>query len=114
MAKFVFIEWLIDWIEQQRSFSFEWDGGNSAKSLSKHGVTCDEAESVFRQLDMIRVLGEQIAPPVNEPRYGLYGMTTSGKAVFVCFTLRGSGVRIISVRELNKKERVVYANLCEE
>lgn len=114
MARFQFIEWLIEWLESQQGFSFEWDAGNSTKSLHKHGVSSDEAESVFYQPETIRVLGEQISPKVNEPRYGLFGLTITGRPVLVCFTLRGSGVRIISVRELNKKERLVYDNLCQE
>ena len=92
MAKFQFIDWLIDWLEQQRSYSFEWDEGNSLKSLSKHGVSGDEAESVFSQMETVRALGEQVSPKVNEPRYGIYGLTATGKAVFVCFTLRGAGM----------------------
>lgn len=114
MAKFQFIEWLIEWFEQQQSFSFEWDQGNSLKSLRKHRITCEETESVFFQTEMIRVLGEQISPKTDEPRFGLFGLTITGKSVFICFTLRGSGIRIISARELNKKERVLYAELCQE
>jgi len=114
MAKFRFIEWLIEWLESQKGFSFEWDEGNSSKSLLKHGVSCDEAESVFYQPETIRVLGEQVSPRVDEPRYGLFGLTITGRAVFVCFTMRGAGIRVISVRELNRKERLVYDDLCQE
>jgi uncharacterized DUF497 family protein len=114
LAKFRFIEWLIDWLEKQRSFAFEWDFGNTTKSLFKHGISCEEAESVFFQPETIRILGEQVSPPVNEPRYGLFGLTIKGRPVFVCFTLRGSGVRIISIRELNRKEKQVYADLCQK
>jgi uncharacterized DUF497 family protein len=77
-------------------------------------VTNEEAESVFYQPEMIRVLGEQVSPIADEPRYGLFGLTITGKPVFVCFTLRGSGLRIISVRELNKKELVIYDELRKE
>jgi uncharacterized DUF497 family protein len=38
-------------------------------------------------------------------------MTIKGKVVFICFTLRGSGMRIISARELNRKERIAYEEL---
>ena len=114
MAKFAFVEWLIGWIERQDVFSFDWDEGNASKSRVKHGISCEEAESVFGQVGSIRVLGEQIAPKTDEPRYGLLGSTVSGKPVFLCFTIRVSGVRIISVRELNKKERDIYDELREE
>lgn len=114
MAKFRFIEWLVDWFLEQEVFTFEWDEGNNTKSLEKHGITCEDAESVFDQLEAIRALGEQTTPRVNEPRYGIFGITTTGKSVFVCFTLRGAGIRIISAREMNRKERELYAELCEK
>ena len=114
MAKFRLVEWLIDWCLTQDIFTFEWDEGNKTKSAKKHGITCEEAESVFDQPEAIRALGEQIPPKVSEPRYGIFGMTTTGKAVFLCFTLRGSGIRVISVREMNRKERDLYAELCEK
>ena len=114
MAKFKFIEWLADWIENQTEFAFEWDSGNISKNLDKHGVTCEEAESVFWQTEAIRVLGEQVSPKTSEPRFGLFGIAITGRSVFVCFTLRGSGIRVISVRELNKKEIAIYEILREE
>jgi uncharacterized DUF497 family protein len=98
-------------LESQQGFSFDWDLGNSSKSFVKHGVSCEEVQSVFYQPETIRVLGEQTSPKVNEPRYGLVGMTIKGKVVFVCFTLLGSGMRIVSVRELNRKERIAYEEL---
>ncbi len=114
MAKFHFIEWLVDWILTQGEFAFDWDEGNKTKSIEKHEITCGEAESVFQQVEAIRALGEQISPVVDEPRYGILGLTTTGKFVFICFTLRGTGIRIISIRQMNKKERKLYAELCEE
>lgn len=114
MAKFRFISWLVDWVLTQGDFKFEWDSGNEAKSVIKHGITCREAESVFEQPEAIRALGEQASPEASEPRYGVLGITTNGKRVFVCFTMRASGIRIISIREMNRKEREQYAKLCEE
>jgi uncharacterized DUF497 family protein len=114
MAMFRFIQWLFDWMENQNSFAFEWDLGNRTKNIAKHGITISEAESVFEQIEAIRVLGEQVSPKVNEPRYGLLGLTSDLKHVFVCFTIRGSGIRIIHVRKMNKKERRLYAQLCKE
>lgn len=114
MASFVFIQWLVDWIENQSCFSFEWDLGNRTKNFMKHGITVQEAESVFEQVEAIRVLGEQTSPKVNEPRYGLLGLTSELQHVFVCFTIRGSGIRIIHIRRMNTKERRLYAQLCKE
>lgn len=114
VAVFRLIEWLIDWIENQSHFSFEWDSGNSTKNLWKHGITCEEAESIFRQVEDIRVLGEQVRPIVSEPRYGILGLTGSLVPVFVCFTIRDSKIRIIHVRKMNKKEKELYAKLCKK
>ncbi len=114
MAAFRFIQWLVDWIENQDYFSYEWDLGNRTKNFIKHGITIEEAESVFHQPEAIRVLGEQVSPKVNEPRYGMLGLTSTLKHVFVCFTIRGSGIRIVHIRKMNRKERSLYAELCKE
>lgn len=114
MATFRFIQWLLDWIENQTSFAFDWDLGNRTKNVIKHGITVSEVESVFEQIEAIRILGEQVTPKANEPRYGLLGLTSDLKHLFVCFTIRGTGIRIIHVRKMNKKERRLYAQLCKE
>jgi len=114
MAKFQFVDWLVDWILAQSEFAFDWDEGNKTKSIQKHGIHAEEAESVFQQIEAIRALGEQINPVADEPRFGILGLTTTGKFVFMCFTLRATGIRIVSIREMNKKERKLYAELCEE
>ena len=114
MATFSFIQWLVEWIESQSHFTFEWDLGNQTKNLNKHGITLEEAESVFSLPEAIRVLGVQISPHVNEPRYGILGITERLQHVFVCFTIRSSEVRIIHIRAMNKKERRLYAELCKE
>jgi uncharacterized DUF497 family protein len=101
-------------MECQSHFAFEWDFGNRTKNLVKHGITVQEAESVFEQPEAIRVLGEQISPASNEPRYGILGLTGDLKHVFVCFTIRGAGIRIVHIRHMNRKERRLYAELCKE
>jgi uncharacterized DUF497 family protein len=74
MAKFRFAQWFWDWLFTLRSFSFEWDWGNSTKSFEKHGVSCREAEEVFRERRFIP-LGEQDQPQPPEPRYEVLGKT---------------------------------------
>ena len=114
MAAFRFIQWLVDWVENQTQFAFEWDMGNLTKNLKKHGMTKQDAESVFNQIEAIRVLGEQISPKTSEPRFGILGLTDDLKPVFVCFTIRGTGIRIIHIRKMNRKERKFYAELCKK
>ncbi len=116
MAKFEYNEMILLWFLMQSEFYFEWDNGNSEKSKSKHGITCEEIESVFRlNPKQIRVLGHQVSPVYEstEERYGLFGKTETGKSLFICVTLREdkTKIRVISAREVNKKEQIFYNNL---
>ena len=112
MAKFRFIQWLVEWLLSQGNFQFEWDLGNQTKSHQKHKVTSDEIEDVFSMPEAIRALGEQTSPEVHEPRFGILGVTKKGRHLFICFTLRGAGIRVISAREMSQKERMLYVELC--
>jgi uncharacterized DUF497 family protein len=114
MAHFRFVGWLAEWILVQTGFHFEWDEGNRLKSIRKHGVTCAEAEEVFEQNEAIRVLGEQSSPPVPEPRFGILGITRAGRHMFIAFAIRGTGIRVISIRDMSRKEKKLYAELCKE
>jgi uncharacterized DUF497 family protein len=113
MAKFRFAPWLREWLVGLEGLSFEWDAGNVSKSQQKHGVTCEEAEEAFVGGQFI-ALGEQVQPPVNEPRYGVLGKTATGRLLFVAFTLRNLEIRVISARPANEKERRFYASLRQE
>lgn len=78
MAQFEFIEWLASWLFSLRDFVFEWDEGNSTKSLAKHRIDVETAEQVFRNLDMLVPLGIQVSPVTNEPRFGALGVDAVG------------------------------------
>ena len=67
MATWLFVEWLLIWILDTTTFAFEWDHGNRTKNATKHDVTTDEVESVFR-LKRAIPLGIQTSPVVNELR----------------------------------------------
>jgi uncharacterized DUF497 family protein len=113
MAKFRFAQWLWDWLFALQSFSFEWDAGNSTKSIEKHSVSCREAEEVFLEHHFVP-LGEQYLPPPPEPRYGVLGETHEGKLLFLVFTLRDQKIRVISARPMNGREKKFYGSLHEE
>lgn len=113
MAKFAFVQWLLEWLFDSRSFIFEWDNGNETKSKTKHEVTCDEAEEVFRNRNNVP-LGIQISPRVSEARYGIIGLTKKGRPLFVSFTLRAGTVRVISTRPMSRKERRLYDQVCKK
>ena len=70
MAQLEFVAWLIKWILEQERFDFDWDHGNSSKSLQKHKISSDSAEQVFMNKDLLVPLGIQVAPATDEPRFG--------------------------------------------
>lgn len=108
MAQFEFVAWLVKWILEQEIFDFEWDQGNSTKSLQKHKISSESAEQVFLNKDMLVPLGIQVAPTTNEPRFGALGIDFSGKKLSLSFTIREGRIRIISVRPMSKSERKNY------
>lgn len=107
MAQWEFVEWLLFWILETSHFEFEWDKGNESKSATKHKISIEDVEAVFRS-GLALPLGVQITPPVNEQRLGLVGPSLTGRLLQVAFVLREGRVRAISARPANKKERKQY------
>lgn len=107
MGQFKFVIWLAYWYLQNESFEFEWDSANMNKSSTKHGVSCDEVESLF-SLKMAVPIGRQISPEVDEERLCVVGPAITGKFISVVFTLRDGRVRPISSRIASRKERKLY------
>ena len=85
---------------------FEWDAGNADKSRRKHGVTIEEAEQVFLNDPFILQADTQHSD--KEKRLQAFGMADNGKRLLVAFTIRNRKVRIISARQMNKKEREMH------
>jgi len=87
---------------------FEWDEGNSRKSVDKHGVTQAEAEQIFFNDPLLVV--EDVAHSAREPRLHALGRTDTGRLLHISFTLRGNGklIRVISARTMHRKERIRY------
>ena len=86
---------------------FNWDDGNARKN-EKHGVSLAEAEQVFFNAPLL--LLEDGAHSQNEPRVHALGKTDEGRMLHIMFTLRQSGglIRVISARDMHRKERTVY------
>lgn len=85
---------------------FEWDDGNVTKNIKKHGILNEEAESVF--FDENSLLAEDLEHSKFEDRFQMVGRSAMGKILTIFFTIRKNKVRIISVRNVNKKERNLY------
>ena len=88
---------------------FDWDQGNERKSVDKHHVSQAEAEQVFMNQPLM--LAEDREYSVTEHRLRALGRTDEGRHLYVVFTLRRdrSLIRVISARDMNRKERRHYA-----
>jgi|SRR5579862_5931651 len=86
---------------------FDWDEGNARKN-DKHDVSNAEAEQVFFNVPLL------VAPDAKqsdkELRLHALGVTDDGRCLQISFTLRHEGrkVRVISARDMNRKERIIY------
>jgi hypothetical protein len=85
---------------------FEWDEGNLNKNGVKHQVTPAECEQIFFNHPL--VVSEDVAHSLEERRYYALGHTERRRFLFVVFTIRGNNIRVISARDMNKKERGIY------
>lgn len=110
MAQWEFVDWLLFWILETSYFDFEWDKGNISKNETKHGISTDEIEAVFRS-GLALPLGIQISPISPEQRLGLVGPTLNGRLLQIAFVLREGRVRVISARPAHRKERVQYEEI---
>lgn len=85
---------------------FQWDKGNSEKNWIRHQVTNNECEQVFFNKPLI-VADDPKHSQTEKRWYGL-GRTDFNRLLFIVFTIRKNLIRIISARDMNKKERTVY------
>jgi len=85
---------------------FQWDKGNSDKSWLRHQVTKNESEQVFFNKPII--VEDDKKHSQTENRWYLFGQTDTRKLLFVVFTIRENLIRVISARNMNKKERKIY------
>ena len=85
---------------------FDWDDGNVEKSWIRHRVAFWEAEEVFFNEPL--VVATDRPHPAGEPRYVSLGRSDSGRRLFLCFTVRRFLIRIISARDMTRKEASTY------
>jgi len=86
--------------------SFQWDEGNSEKNWITHKVSRGEAEQVFFNRPLVVREGERRSE--QDPRYYALGQTDAGRRLFSVFTVRENLVRVISARDMSRRERRVY------
>ncbi len=85
---------------------FEWDAEKAASNVRKHGVSFDEAGSVF--LDQFAVSGPDPDHSEGELRYITFGVSSLGRLLAVSHTYRPSAIRIITARRVTRAERTLY------
>jgi len=89
--------------------TFDWDLGNLDKNFIKHKVTRQEAEEVFINEPLSIV--EDVIHSIKEKRFNALGQISNGRKLFLIFTIRNNKIRIISIRDMDKKERKNYEKI---
>lgn len=84
---------------------FDWDKGNIQKNM-RHNVNDRETEEVF--FDKKRYIFKDKLHSNNEERFKIIGKTKKERLLFIVFTIRGNKIRIVSARDINKKEVYLY------
>jgi uncharacterized DUF497 family protein len=88
---------------------FEWDERKSAMNVRKHGVSFDEAESVFADENALLLADPDHS--LEEDRFILMGLSLSLRVllVFHCYRKGADVIRIFSARKASRAEREQYA-----
>lgn len=85
---------------------FVWDKGNKDKNWVEHKVTNEECEETF--LDEKKKIFKDKLHSGREERFRIVSKTRKRRLLFVVFTIRKGKIRIISARDINKKEVYLY------
>jgi uncharacterized DUF497 family protein len=93
-------------LDLSRIIGFHWDEANREKSWQKHRVLAGECEEVFFNLPLL--LQPDPAHSQHETRYFVLGHTLAGRRLFIVFTVRDERIRVISARDMSRKERMIY------
>ena len=89
---------------------FEWDLTKAATNFKRHGVSFEEAQSVFYDEFAVQFFDKDHSS--DEERFLLLGMSTGARLLLVCHCERdaGHGIRIISARKATKRESAFYGS----
>jgi len=88
---------------------FEWDPAKAAANLLQHGVSFEEAATVF--LDPLAKIHDDPDHSATERRDIIVGHSVQGRLLVVSFTDRGSKIRLISARPATRHERHDYEEI---
>ncbi len=90
----------------QKCVGFEWDQYNAKKNWEKHKVTPAECEQIFFNRPLI--IANDAKHSESERRFYSLGKTDLHRRLFIVFTIRNNLIRIISARNMDKKETRSY------
>lgn len=94
------------WDELSRCEGFDWDDGNAPKIWDRHEVSPGEAEQVFFNRPLVAVTDPKHSE--REPRFLALGQSDAGRRLLVVFTFREHQIRVISARDMSRRERREY------
>lgn len=88
---------------------FEWDSVKAAGNQKKHGVSFEEAKTIFYDEFAIQFFDDEESS-VSEDRFLMLGMSSDAQVLIVCHCEQEAGdvIRIISARKASKTERKFY------
>ena len=85
---------------------FEWNARKAAANVRKHGVSFDEAASVF--LDSLSATGDDPDHSLDESRFVTFGTSSSGRLLVVAHAQHDDAIRLITARLATRAERKLY------
>lgn len=85
---------------------FEWDNAKASSNLAKHGVSFEQATSVFA--DELSLTVPDPDHSAGEQRFLIFGQAQAGRMLVVSFTDRDDRIRIKSARKMTRRERQAY------
>jgi hypothetical protein len=91
---------------------FDWDEANRDKIWVRHKVNWTEAEEVFFRQPLLVYPDPEHSSA--EDRFYLLGRTAEDRRLFVVFTIRRNKIRVISARDMSKKEQKIYNETLKE
>jgi uncharacterized protein len=87
---------------------FDWDDANVEKNWDRHRVAFWEAEEIFFNEPLL--VRSDIGHSERERRYLALGHTDTGRHLFISFTIRRHLIRVISARDMTRKETRTYVH----
>ncbi|MBA3533002.1 MAG: BrnT family toxin [Ardenticatenales bacterium] len=88
------------------SLLFEWDENKAQTNLNKHGISFDEAQTVFTDNFSIMITDPNHSD--DEERLIIIGRANTGTLLVVVYTERDAKIRLISARKATREERRKY------